>query len=414
MEGRCTCLSDADCNDGYSCTIETCGTDGTCRRTLDNSRCTNDNPCLINPRCLEPRSEVLETERLTGCVRDPLDDGTPLPGPLQIPGDCNVIVCDGFGRQRTEPDNNDLPDDDNPCTENVCTNGVPSNPPRPAGAGCPGGVCNGQGTCVPCNQGAACNSGLPGVCALGRSSAPPAARSASPMFDRVSATRSATASTTTATALSTRATSAPASRPAAPAVRQPDHRRGQLRRCGKRCGSGETCCGGECVNTNIDETNCGGCGTSCGANQTCCSGNCRNLQNDEANCGTCGRNCSAGETCCGGGCIQVGAACDTGQKGVCSAGTIRCLNNQANCVRTTDPSPEICNGLDDDCDGDVDEGDLCPPDKVCNGAGGCVDCLPDATRRCYSGPAGTEESESVAAVAKPAATTAPGDHARAT
>lgn len=63
-----------------------------------------------------------------------------------------------------------------------------------------------------------------------------------------------------------------------------------------------------------------------------------------------------------------GEACDTGLKGVCSAGTFVCKAGDGAaaptamvCEPDVDPvaqvfAQEICNGLDDDCDGQVDEG----------------------------------------------------------
>ncbi len=50
--------------------------------------------------------------------------------------------------------------------------------------------------------------------------------------------------------------------------------------------------------------------------------------------------------------------CDTGLQGVCADGTETCVGGQwsGTCIQDTASSEEICNGLDDDCDGTVDEG----------------------------------------------------------
>ena len=50
-----------------------------------------------------------------------------------------------------------------------------------------------------------------------------------------------------------------------------------------------------------------------------------------------------------------GLACQTGQPGICHAGTTACINGAIVCVQNQ-PRQEICNGLDDDCDGVVDNG----------------------------------------------------------
>jgi hypothetical protein len=52
----------------------------------------------------------------------------------------------------------------------------------------------------------------------------------------------------------------------------------------------------------------------------------------------------------------TGGACSTGQKGVCAAGTTTCVSGVAGCAETTAASAEVCNGLDDDCDGNIDNG----------------------------------------------------------
>jgi len=60
----------------------------------------------------------------------------------------------------------------------------------------------------------------------------------------------------------------------------------------------------------------------------------------------------------GAGCTESGVACDTGQLGVCALGRLQCAGDPPapTCVRVKDPSGEICNGLDDNCNGLVDEG----------------------------------------------------------
>lgn len=69
---------------------------------------------------------------------------------------------------------------------------------------------------------------------------------------------------------------------------------------------------------------------------------------------------------------------DAGTEGVgqCTAGELSCEGGAwSDCAGQVVPDTETCNGADDDCDGDVDEG---------------CDCLPDETQSCYSGPAATE------------------------
>lgn len=51
-----------------------------------------------------------------------------------------------------------------------------------------------------------------------------------------------------------------------------------------------------------------------------------------------------------------GAACNTGAEGICSAGTLTCLNAEVQCVQDRQPVAELCNLRDDDCNGRVDDG----------------------------------------------------------
>ncbi len=51
----------------------------------------------------------------------------------------------------------------------------------------------------------------------------------------------------------------------------------------------------------------------------------------------------------------TGDACATGRKGICAAGQRACQTGAIVCEPLKQPSAEICNKLDDDCDGKVDE-----------------------------------------------------------
>ncbi len=67
-----------------------------------------------------------------------------------------------------------------------------------------------------------------------------------------------------------------------------------------------------------------------------------------------------------------GGACVTGQPGVCSAGVQVCTGGALVCVPSTLGSPESCNGLDDDCDGQVDDGNPGAGPCGCGGTSQCV------------------------------------------
>ena len=71
------------------------------------------------------------------------------------------------------------------------------------------------------------------------------------------------------------------------------------------------------------------------------------------------------------------AACNTGLLGVCAEGITACRNAQVVCLETVSPAPDVCNGRDDNCDGQVDEGN----------PGGDVPCETGALGICGAGVA---------------------------
>lgn len=65
-------------------------------------------------------------------------------------------------------------------------------------------------------------------------------------------------------------------------------------------------------------------------------------------------------------CAGGGEPCLADGEGACADGVMQCQDGELACVPTQGPSNEQCNAVDDDCDGDTDEGDdLCPKGKIC-------------------------------------------------
>jgi hypothetical protein len=60
-----------------------------------------------------------------------------------------------------------------------------------------------------------------------------------------------------------------------------------------------------------------------------------------------------------------------GDTGECEFGATACVNGAIGCVGYKGPTPEICDGKDNDCDGIVDNSAACPTGNVCQG-GECV------------------------------------------
>jgi len=87
----------------------------------------------------------------------------------------------------------------------------------------------------------------------------------------------------------------------------------------------------------------------------------------------------------------TGGACSTGDDGVCSTGIVSCQGGLIDCFSVVSASPEVCDGLDNDCDGSTDEGNpegggacdtgllgICQPGTV-NCIGGALSCVQNAS-----------------------------------
>jgi len=104
------------------------------------------------------------------------------------------------------------------------------------------------------------------------------------------------------------------------------------------------------------------------ANQRCTNCQCSSGQVERVACGDCGqraRSCNgdckwSGWSACEGPDPAGPPACVTSGLGPCAQGTLRCRSGNLTCVQAYTPSAEVCDLVDNDCNGAVDDGEDIP------------------------------------------------------
>jgi len=80
---------------------------------------------------------------------------------------------------------------------------------------------------------------------------------------------------------------------------------------------------------------------------------------------------------------EGGVSCQTGQSGTCATGTLKCTSGGLVCEPNSSSTPELCNGIDENCNGIIDDGN--PGSGSACGCGGTTTCT-GGQLLCTGGP----------------------------
>ena len=243
--------------------------------------------------------------------------------------------------------------DGKPCTRDVCrANGACANPPRAAGAACPGGVCDGAGNCGECLPGETrpCYTGPDGSEGVGT------CHGGTQTCDQDRTWGGCEGEVV----------------PTTDACNGLDEDCDGIVDDAASCDLGTTCQGGRCVCTSNNEPRCNE--VCCPSGETCCKGSCCPV-------GRCNSTCGCGQKYCPGqGILPSGTCCPDngvcyidcgpfGSPGCWGPGRCRCADNRPICGNACCTSTQVCS--DGQCA-------ACPGGQhICNGA--CVSNSSPAT-----------------------------------
>jgi hypothetical protein len=421
QEGGClpltgNCTSDADCNDGHDCTVDTCNlASGVCFYSLasDGTSCDDGNPCTQSSTC---QAGVCTGGSPVVCA--PLDQchvaGTcdPVTGLCSNPDKPNGTTCDD-GEVCTDPDT---------CQAGICTGTPLTGPTCNDGnactqtdtcqsGNCTGGnavvctpldQCHSTGTCDPATglcsnpdqpNGTTCNDGEtgtgPDTCQDGICTGTPLTGptcndgNACTQTDTCQSGNCTGGNAVVCTPLD-QCHSTGTCDPATGLCSNPDQPNGTTCNDGETCTDPDTCQAGICSGTPLTGPTCDD-GNACTQTDTCESGVCTgsNPLADGEPCdgsGTCGATCQSGE--CSGSPKADGTTCDDGnacthtdtcQSGTCTGGSpVVCTAlDQCHLAGTCAPATGLCSEPDQPNGTTCNDSNACTNPDTCQ-AGICT------------------------------------------
>jgi hypothetical protein len=170
--------------------------------------------------------------------------------------------------------------------------------------------------------------------------------------------------------------------------------------CGNNCGVGGTCVAGKCILAcqtgfiDLNKIAADGCEYQCPvfpiAAETCNSkdDDCNGLVDDSpGGLGQpCDANCPAKAACVATNtCTATLSTCNGKCCGTCTMGAMTCINGAPFCQGGGGPQLEVCDGKDNNCDGQIDEGYDFQTDTLNCGGCGKACALANANNKCVAG-----------------------------